>query len=152
EICRTNPVLTIYTKCFKRVSEIVLNPTNNEENLRKYQEAYRSYYRKYIQDKEYFFENYLVDYVFKNVLPYSNSENVFESYVELIIHYALIKFHLIIKSGINKEINDSLVIQVVQKVSKSFDHNKRFLNQLYQGLRSSNFLSLACMVILFIDP
>jgi len=120
-----------------------------EEVGERYKEAYSNYYEPYMREKEYILENYLVNYVFKNTFPLSGEKNLFDNYVMLIIHYALIKMHLIGISGFQKEnFNTDHIIKLVQSLAKTFEHNNSFLKQLFDLLKGNEFVTMAHMAIL----
>ena len=65
-----------------------------ETTITKYQESYTHVYEPFIKEHEYMFENYIVNYVFKNLFPY-DFNTLFGSHVMLVVNFTLIKLHLI---------------------------------------------------------
>ena len=120
-----------------------------EEIGERYKEAYHKYYEPYMRDKEYILENYLVNYVFKNTFPISGEKNLFDNYVLMIIHYSLIKMHLIGIAGFNKEnFNTDLIIKLIQSLSKTFEHDSLYLKQIIKLLKDEKLDTMAYMTIL----
>ena len=73
------------------------------EEIASYEKRYAEYYQPFMVDKEYIFENYLVNYMFRTVFPFSEHfQSIFDVYTVLIIHYAMIKFGLIEITGADK--------------------------------------------------
>ncbi|MEH7302496.1 hypothetical protein V7110_19775, partial [Neobacillus drentensis] len=92
-------------------------------------------------------ENYLVNYVFKNLFPFVKN-NMFEDYVMLIIHYSIIKLHLIGMAGYHNGLTIELVIKLIQSFSKTVEHSNVFLNRVLMLLKDNGFSTMAYMAIL----
>ena len=89
--------------------------TNEQSDLvDRYGEAYNLYYRPFISEHEYIFENYAVNFIFSHLFPKSKNGNVFEIYVTLVSHYVLLKLLLIGMSSKHKGLNTELVIKLIQ--------------------------------------
>ncbi|MFD2369373.1 flagellin lysine-N-methylase [Brevibacillus sp. GCM10020057] len=115
----------------------------------RYQKSYQEYYLPVMQEREYILENYLVNYVFKNVFPHSTSMKVFEEYVMLVVHYSLIKLHLIGMAGYHKEsFSIEHVIKLIQSFSKVVEHDSLYLRRIHELLVANGFSSIAYMAIL----
>ncbi|TDL78927.1 flagellin lysine-N-methylase [Peribacillus frigoritolerans] len=123
------------------------NESNIEEVAEKYKEAFEEYYKPFMSEHEYILENYLVNYVFKNLFPFGN-KNMFEDYVMLILHYSMIKLHLIGMAGFHKCLTIELVITLIQSFSKSVEHNNVYLKRAFNLLRDNGYTTMAYMAIL----
>lgn len=120
-----------------------------EEIGERYKDAYNKYYEPYMRDKDYILENYLVNYVFKNMFPISGEKNLFDNYVLMIVQYALIKMHLIGIARFNKEnFNVDKIIKLIQSLSKTFDHDSLYLRKIIKLLKAENLDTMAYMTIL----
>lgn len=117
--------------------------------INNYRTAYDNYYEPFIVKHEYILENYLVNYVYKNLFPYSQGKRIFGSYVMLIIHYALIKMHLVGIAGFYKE-NFSIdhVIKLIQSFVKTVEHNSNYLREIETALCENDYMTTAYMAIL----
>ncbi|AWI03674.1 flagellin lysine-N-methylase [Clostridium drakei] len=115
----------------------------------RYSEGCKKYYMPYMKEHEYILENYLVDYVFKKLFPLGQYNNMFDNYVMFIVHYAMIKMHLIGIASLYKEkFNTDKVIEVVQAFTKAIDHNKEFLKHVFNLLKGNGYGTMAHMTIL----
>lgn len=75
----------------------------------------------------YIIENYLVNQIFKNIFPFNKGENLRLSVNELLNTYRIIKAYVIgISAVTNNEISDTLIINVIQALSKDMEHNTVF--------------------------
>ena len=77
--------------------------SQKEENGQRYTAAATDYYQPFMAEHAYIMENYLVNYAFKNLFPLSGGKHIFDNYVMLIVHYAMIKLLLIGMAGFHKE-------------------------------------------------
>lgn len=139
-----------YAECF---AEFLLGVNYGEEMTvpqiaEYYQELYQNLYAPFNKKYEYILENYVVNYVFSKLFPVS-SKRVFDDFSMLIIHYALIKLHLIGMMGYHQEnFNVEHVIKLIQSFSKVVEHNKLYLYNVQRLLKENKMDTLAYMIIL----
>ena len=107
-----------YKKEILKVNDIVKH-INNEKILLSLMEKY-----------SYILENYLVNQIFKDLIPLNRGESLNLSINILINSYRIIKAYIIGIALSNKEINEDLIIRVIQSLSKDIEHNKVFKNLL----------------------
>jgi len=120
-----------------------------EQIAERYSAAYKNYYAPFMDKHEYILENYLVNYVFKNVFPFGGGFGLFEEYVMLVIHYSMIKLHLIGMAGFHKEeFNTDHVIKLIQSFAKVVEHNMFFLKNVLELLKKNEVTTMAYMTIL----
>ncbi len=119
-----------------------------EEVGQRYQSAAKDYYEPFMKEHDYILENYLVNYVFKNLFPFTSDKSLFDAYMMLVIHYSLIKMHLIGMSGFRKGLTEDLVIKLIQSFAKTVEHNQKYLDGIAEQMRQNNFNTMAYMAIL----
>ncbi len=119
-----------------------------EELAKEYPSTYETYYKPFMDEKEYIMENYLVNYVYKNLFPFSGFPTMFDCYVMLVVSYAILKLHLIGMAGFHKGLDEEKVVKLFQSFSKTVEHNKFFLKNLFDLLHKHGFTSMAYMAIL----
>ncbi|WP_160689552.1 flagellin lysine-N-methylase [Clostridium sp. C2-6-12] len=84
-------------------------------------------YAKELKEYSYIFENYLVNQIFKDLVPFNNGENLADSLKILINSYRIIKAYVIgIALNSEEEITGEKIIRVIQALSKEIEHNKIF--------------------------
>ncbi|MFD3157515.1 flagellin lysine-N-methylase [Haloimpatiens sp. FM7330] len=140
-----------YLECFLEFMQGMgyTGKATNEELVKKYEKAYTKYYEPYMKEHEYILENYLVNYVFKNLFPVREREEVFDNYVMLVMHYAMIKMHLIGISAFHKEkFCDEHIVKLIQSFAKTVEHNNIFLEYMYDLLKKDELATMAYMSIL----
>jgi lysine-N-methylase len=118
-----------------------------EEITENYKRAYDDHYEPFMTEHEYILENYLVNYVFKNLFPLGN-KTLFDDYVMLVIHYSMIKLHLIGMAGYHKGLTTDLVIKLIQSFAKTIEHYNTYLNNISNLLKANEFTTMAYMAIL----
>lgn len=120
---------------------------SDEEILENYVSSYEKYYGPFMCEHEYMLENYLVNYVFKNIMPL-DSNSLFESYTRMILHYSLIKIHLIGMANHHQTLTKDLVIKLVQSLSKTFEHNKLYFTEIMKVIKDNDLMRLTYMSML----
>lgn len=118
-----------------------------ENAISNYRYAFNQYYEPFINKKGYILENYIVNYVFKNLFPYDYN-SLFESYMMLIIHFNLIKLHLIGMAAKQKKLDEQMVIECIQQLSKVIEHNPSYLEGVREGMKESDYNTMAHMFVM----
>lgn len=118
-----------------------------EEVVKQYPVAYECY-KPFMEENEYILENYLVNYVYKNMFPLSGTSHLFDDYVMLVVHYSMIKLHLIGMAGFHQGLNTELVIKLIQSFAKTVEHNSLFLKKLFDLLKENGYNTMPYMSIL----
>lgn len=110
-----------------------------------------TYYNPFIENYEHVFENYLVNYVFKNLLMYSK-KNLFKDYAEMLIYYSMIKFSIIgVCGNLKDDMDESNLILTISTFSRGVEHNKDNIERLKELIKEfkldnlSNLLPLILM-------
>lgn len=97
---------------------------SKHNNICKYLEGVPEYFDE-LEAHSYVLENYLVNQIFKDLIPFNKGENFTKSIKVLINRYRIIKAYVIgiaINSG--EKINEKHIIRVIQALSKDIEHNR----------------------------
>ncbi|MGE5404061.1 MAG: flagellin lysine-N-methylase [Candidatus Saccharibacteria bacterium] len=134
--------------CHEFLFGIDFTANNSPERMvNRYQAAYAEYYEPFLRTREYIFENYLVNTVFAYLFPFNYKESFFDTYVALVLRYALIKMLLIGMAGYHKGLTEDLVIKLIQSFTKSIEHKKEYLQQMCQALHDDHHNTMEYMII-----
>ncbi|MGH4120136.1 flagellin lysine-N-methylase [Clostridium sp.] len=90
-----------------------------------YKKAFEDYTAKFINNN-YIFENYLVNFIYNNMFPFSETESIFDGYIMLLTRYSFIKFYLVGKYLYNNEDSKENVVKFIQVFSKIIGHHKTY--------------------------
>ena len=139
-----------YLECFAQFLRGVqyIREATVEEVAARYQEAEETYYRPFMAGREHILENYLVNYVFKNLFPFSGGKNLFDNYVMMVVHYALIKMHLIGMAAFNRGLTEEVVIKLIYSFARAVEHNPPYLRHVLRLLKDNGYDTMAYMAIL----
>lgn len=122
---------------------------NKEKLICNYNLFKEEKYNKFLSEKEYILENYLVNLVFTNAMPYEKSGEVFNKYLELAILYSLVKLYLL---GTDEEkITEERVVKVITLLSRVINHNLMYIKSVIEYINSisdSEMNKLAILVTL----
>lgn len=136
-----NEVDSIY---FKGCTKEVMNGFNFEEdNISKYSDlyikAFEDYSEEFINKNSYIFENYLVNFMYNYMFPFSETQSVFDGYIMLLMRYSFIRFYLVGRYLNNKEESKEDVIKFIQVFSKSIGHHRNYLVNLLKYIKEKEF-------------
>ncbi|GCD08995.1 flagellin lysine-N-methylase [Clostridium tagluense] len=118
-----------------------------DECIKAYKEATKEYYQPYIKDREYIFENYLVNDVFQRMFPYRD-DNFFNEYMILVLNYSIIRLLLTGMASCDKELTDTMVIDLIYSFSRAVLHNSMFIKSFIDALNENKFNTLSYMIVL----
>ena len=115
----------------------------------KYIDAFVDYSREHIDKNDYIFENYLVNFMYNNLFPYSESDCMFEGYMMMLIRYSLLRFYLVGKYLYNKKESTDSIIKFIQVFSKAIEHDKSYIEEILDYVLENEFdnMEFAEMII-----
>lgn len=94
-------------------------------------------------------ENYLVNQVFRRLFPLGQGRRLFRDYIELVIHFSIVRLYLIGMAGAPGEAMDvDDMVRLIQAYSKVIEHDRHFADVAHDYLRDNGFDSLAHMAVL----
>lgn len=126
----------------------IVQGAENSRILENYKTAYNKYFMPFFNQRQYMFENYATNHVFKNLFPF-DQDTPFKSYMLLCTHLATIKLLLVGLCGYYKsDFTEEMAVNLVQSFAKTVEHNTAYLANLIQTLEKNNINSLAYMAIL----
>lgn len=139
-----------YIECFKEFLEGLgyTQELSAEEVEKKYIEAHQLFYEPFMKDHHYILENYLVSYVFTKLFPIKNSLYLVDDYIEMVLHYSLIKMYLIGMAVYHKGLTVELVLKLIQCFTRAVDHSPEYLKSIKELMNKDGYDSLAYMAIL----
>jgi len=105
--------------------DMYVNYTNN----------YRAFYLPFFQDKQYIFENYLVNQVFTRLFPFTRSSYL-DLYREMVGNLSVIQVLLVGMAAKYRGLNEELVIQLFQTFARNSNHNSGHLDNLIASLHA----------------
>lgn len=121
--------------------------TEIEHVLENYKQGYQDFYSPFMEEHEHILENYLVNYAFQLLFPF-DEDRMFDSYIMLIVHFSMLKLHLIGMANHHKGLSEELIIKLIQSFSKTVDHNKPYLQRVIKLIKENNYNEISYMAIL----
>lgn len=132
----------------KVVKSLNLDSGDSVQVKENFLSALKNNYREFMKDYEYIYENYLVNYMFKTLFPISKM-SLLDTYVNLIVHFSVIKMNLVGLCGHYKDdMNTEKVIHFIQSFAKVVEHDNFIVDKLNKYLSENDLNTFAHMVIL----
>lgn len=144
-VVNSNRYLQCFSECLQGLQ--YTQEAEVEEISERYAKAHADYYRPFMEGHEYMLEHYLVNHVFKNLFPFDRTM-VFDSYIMLVVNYALIKLLLIGMSAYHKGLTPDLVVKLIQSFARTVEHNNAYLNRVLELLHANGYDTMAWMAIM----
>ncbi|NFN92637.1 FliB family protein [Clostridium botulinum] len=109
------------------------------ENAEEYINAFEKYTDMYIENNSYIFENYMVNFIYNNLFPFSESDFMFEGYIMLLFRYSLMRFYLVGKYIHNGKDSIEDMIEFIQVFIKAVEHDKNYRSEILEYIKENNF-------------
>lgn len=104
-----------------------------------YISAFKEYTEKFINNNSYIFENYLVNFIYNNMFPFSETESIFDGYIMLLTRYSFIKFYLVGKYLYNNEDSKEDIVEFIQVFSKVTGHHKTYTVDVLNYIKENKY-------------
>ena len=117
----------------------IVSSSQLETEADKYIDAFVNYESDYMEKYSSIFENYIVNFIFSNLFPYSESDSMFEGYIMLLVRYSLIRFYLVGKYLYNKSESLDDIIKFIQVFSKAMEHDKNYMEEILDYIIDNGF-------------
>lgn len=105
-----------------------------------YVEKFKKYEMNFMKKYSYIFENYLVNFVYNNLFPFSETEFIFDGYIMLLERYSFIRFYL---TGLylynDEKQSEDEIVKFIQSFSKTIEHHKTYLVDALAYLKMKEF-------------
>lgn len=115
---------------------------NIAEKAETYINAFENYTNKYIESNSHIFENYLVNFMYNNLFPFSESDYMFDGYIMLLMRYALIRFYLVGIDLHTEHESTEDIINFIQVFAKALEHDRGYRSELLVYINENGFDNL----------
>lgn len=122
-----------------------------------YQTLHDSRYVHFEAAYGYILENYLINFVYKNLFPFTESEQLFEAYTMLALRFVMIRSYLIAlcaddaKAANGQPLHPETAVEFIQVFAKAVEHHKSFSEDTLSVLRTAQLNHMAYMETLLFE-
>ena len=140
---------------FKEYTKEVLqgyNIKDNEdviENKDEYINAFEKYTEKYIESNSHIFENYMVNFIYNNLFPFSESDFMFDGYILLLFRYSLIRFYLVGKYIYNGKDSVEDIVEFIKVFVKAVEHDRNYRSKILEYIKENSYDNMEFAKMLF---
>ncbi|AQS08928.1 flagellar biosynthetic protein FliU [Clostridium saccharobutylicum] len=111
------------------------------ENSGMYLNAYEICEKNYFQKYNYIFENFLVNHVFKELFPFSESDIMFDDYIMILVRFSYIRFYLVGNYLYSGELSKDDIVKLIQTLTKELEHDENYLKDILIYLKKHELYS-----------
>ena len=112
------------------------NCGNDEE---RYISIFQEYTENFIKKYEYIFENYLVNYMYNNLFPFTESDDMLEGYIMLVVRYSFIRFYLVGRYINSKKESSENIIKMISLFARDIEHDKTYMSEIYDYIEKNQY-------------
>lgn len=140
---KLNPEKNYIDNYFRKIiqeTKIALRFNEKEsliENSELYLKAYNKCEKIFFHEYSYIFENYLVNHIFKELFPFSDSDIIINDLILLLFRYSFIRVVLIGQYIYKKELSKENIVRVIQVFSKEIEHNEEYLKEIVKHIKEN---------------
>ncbi len=127
---------TRYKQCLHAAFEGLESIIGDEDVMQRYASNYANHYLPFFQDKEYIFENYLVNQVITRLFPFTRGSYL-DLYRELVCNLAVTQVLLVGMSATHKGLSEDLIVQLFQTFARNSNHNSGHFDKLITSLHTN---------------
>ncbi len=98
-------------------------------SVERYLDANAAYYLPFLQEHGYVLENYLVNYVLSRLFPFFSNRSVYDEYVILVLHYALVQLHLIGIAAHQGGLSAEEAVSFIQTFARMYEHDPAYFSK-----------------------
>lgn len=133
-----NDKIKEYSNQLVHVFELNEN-SNIAQNANKYISSFEKYINDCMEGNSHIFENYIVNFIYNNLFPFSESDYMFDGYIMLLLRYSLMRFYLVgIES--HKGIRSSEdIIKFIHVFAKTIEHNSNYRMDILGYIKENGF-------------
>lgn len=117
----------------------LLENTPPIEKTALYNKVIETLLKPFTEENSYIFEHYLVNFIYQENFPFSESQDMFDGYVMLVVRYALVQLYLTGIAAKNKTLTIDDVALMIQVHTKIINHHKTFVPNLLQEIKRKGF-------------
>lgn len=119
--------------------------------LTRYTHSHADFYKPYFQNRDYIFENYLVNHVVSRLFPFTRGSYL-DLYREMVFNLSIIQVLLVGIAAKNQGLDDATVIQVFQSFARRSEHVSTHLDVLVKSLHPDEHDSFVHIMWILKDP
>ena len=108
-------------------------------NKEEYINAFEKYTDEYIESNSHIFENYMVNFIYNNLFPFSESDFMFEGYILLLFRYSLMRFYLVGKYIYNGKDSVEDMIEFIKVFVKAVEHDRNYRSEILEYIKENSF-------------
>ena len=109
------------------------------ENPDKYIQAFEFYNGNYVDKYNYIFENYIVNFIYNNLFPFSESDSMFEGYIMLLVRYSFMRFYMAGKYMYTQKECKEEMVKFIQVFSKAIEHDKNYMLEVLDYIIENDY-------------
>ncbi|MCY6484522.1 flagellin lysine-N-methylase [Clostridium aestuarii] len=139
-----------FTQCFEEYLCGISSKNKDEitQAINNYTYAYNNYFKKFLEEYEYIFENLIVNDIYINLFPFGRNKSVLEEYLLLVMRCSFIKVSLTGLAGYYKEdFNVDLALDVIVALEKLVGNNPSYREYMLDVIKDTNNADIEAMVI-----
>ena len=151
---QSNEAFEILNDCIYKMRDglgIVKNGNTMLEIFQNYTDVYKRYYLPFFEDRDYVFENYVVNTLFIRGFPfnYSTRSSVYDNYLEMVVKYVLLRFLFIGMAGHYREnFGENEIVKGVIGFSRPFGHSQEIIEAIIDAMKISGMTKIGKLSML----
>lgn len=137
-----------YRGLIEKYNELFINNNDVKESIEFILEK-ETEFNKYLKEQNNIFENLLIYLVYKYFMKGLYTKDLNKEINKVIISYAMIKMLLLGRYNANEnKLDEEDFVEVIYVFSRVIEHNRSFLNKIYEAIKEVGYDKIAYITIL----
>lgn len=137
-----------YRELIEKYNELFINNNDVKERIEFILEK-ETEFNKYLKEQNNIFENLLIYLVYKYFMKGLYTKDLNKEINKVIISYAMIKMLLLGRYNANEnKLDEEDFVEVIYVFSRVIEHNRSFLNKIYEAIKEVGYDKIAYTTIL----
>lgn len=116
-------------------NSLKINNKNDQDRLDMAKRAFESF----LSQKTFVMKNYFSNLLYRNIFPYTEADDIFDSYMLIVTRFLIIQHDLIGLIGSGHALTDDVLVAYFQSFSKAIDHHQSFFMDMTDYYRVNRY-------------
>ena len=77
--------------------------------------------------------------MYNNLFPFTESDDMLEGYIMLVVRYSFIRFYLVGRYIISRKESSENIIKLISLFARDIEHDKTYMSEIYDYIEKNQY-------------
>ena len=77
--------------------------------------------------------------MYNNLFPFTESDDILEGYIMLVVRYSFIRFYLVGRYIISRKESSENIIKLISLFARDIEHDKTYMSEIYDYIEEKQY-------------